>query len=112
MKKFLALYMAPTASLDEMMKSSTPEEMKKSMEDWNAWAKRHKKELADLGNPAGKNKRVTESGVADVRNEICGYSIVTAASHEAAADLFVDNPHFTIPGGYIEVLELLDMPGE
>lgn len=112
MKKFLALYMAPTASLDEMMKNSKPEDMQKSMADWNAWAKRHDKDIVELGAPAGKNKRVTSDGVSNVRNEVCGYSVVQAATHEEAAALFKDNPHFSIPGGYIEVVECLDMPTE
>ncbi len=34
MEKFLVLYLAPVAVLEEMMKSMTPEQGEKSKEDW------------------------------------------------------------------------------
>lgn len=102
--------MAPTESLDEILTSSTPESAQKGMDDWMQWAKKHEKDIVELGAPAGKNKRVVGDDVSDLRNEVCGYSIVQADSHGAAAKLFSDNPHFAIPGGYIDVLECLDMP--
>lgn len=110
MKKFIALYMAPIEEFDKIMKS-TPEEMKKGMDDWNKWADSHKENIADLGAPLGKNKRVTKDGVSSTRNEIGGFSIIQAESHEVAADIFKDSPHLTIPGAYIDVLEWVQMPG-
>lgn len=110
MKKFVALYMAPIAEMDKMMKSSTPEDMKKGMDDWMKWADAHKKDIVELGAPLGKNKRVMKSGVFSERNEVAGFSIVQAESHEAAADIFENNPHLVIPGAYIEVLEWVEMP--
>ena len=101
--------MIPNATIDEMMKNSTPEERKASMDGWMQWAKRHEKDLIELGTPTGKNKRVMTSGVSDVRNEVCGYSIVQAASHEDAAKLFSDNPHLQMSGAYVEILECLLM---
>lgn len=111
MKKFLALYMAPTASLDEMMANSTPEDQKKGMEEWMQWMQSHEADIVDHGAPAGKNKRVMGSDVQDVRNEVCGYTIVQAESHEKAAEMFANMPHMGIKGGYVEVVELMDMPG-
>ncbi len=111
MKKYIALYVASNNAIDEMMKSSTPEGMKEGMQKWFAWGKAHEKDVIDLGNPAGKNKRITSGGIADVRNEVCGYTLVRADSHDAAAELFTDNPHLDIPGGYIEVLECVDISG-
>lgn len=110
MKKFLALYMAPLEAIDEMMKNAKPEDMQKSMDEWMRWTKRYPGAFVDMGAPAGKNKRVTEDGVADVRNEVCGYSVVQANSHEAAAKIFAECPHLEIPGGYVEVVACLDMP--
>jgi len=109
MKKFLALYMAPIASLDEMMKTSTPEDRKKGMDDWTAWAGKHKDIITDMGNPIGKNMRVTKSGAAAVRNEVCGYSMLSADSHEEAAAIFADCPHFGLKGAYVEVMECMSM---
>ena len=109
MQKFIALYMIPVASMDEMMKNSTPEQRQAGMDSWKQWAKMHEKDLVDLGVPLGKNKRVTASGVSDVRNEVCGYSLVQAESHDAAAKLFMDNPHLQMSGAYVEVLECRSM---
>ena len=109
MKKFIALYMVTPAAMDEMMKNSTPEERKKGMDEWMAWAEQHKEDLVELGTPLGKNKRVTQEGVSDERNEVGGYSIAQAESHEAATKIFEDCPHFKMPGAYIEVMECMTM---
>jgi hypothetical protein len=43
---------------------------------------------------------------------LTGYTIVQAESHEAAAKLFENHPHFTLlPGNSIEIIECLDIPG-
>src|SRR3989344_7714640 len=108
MKKYLVLYMAPIEVMDKMMKESSPEDMKKGMDEWMEWAKKHP-EIADIGAPLGKNKRVTKEGISDVRNDVGGYSFVEAESQEAAAKVFAGSPHFELPGAYIEVLECVKM---
>jgi hypothetical protein len=62
-----------------------------------------------MGNPIGKNMRVTKSGAAAVRNEVCGYSMLSADSHEAAAAVFADCPHLDLKGAYIEIGECMPM---
>ena len=62
MKKFMAMYMAPAATIAEMMKA-TPEQMKTGMDDWMKWSDAHKKQIVELGAPLGKTKRVTTSGM-------------------------------------------------
>jgi hypothetical protein len=104
--------MAPNATIDAMMKNASPEDQKKGMDDWTAWMDAHKADLADMGAPTGKNKRVTKGGVSDTRNEVCGYTIVEADSHDAAAALFADCPHLEMDGAYVEVLECLEMDGK
>jgi len=42
MKKFLALYMAHTGAMAEMMKNSTPEQRKKGSEAWMKWMDDHR----------------------------------------------------------------------
>jgi len=110
MKKFVALYMAPVAGLDEMRKNTSPQQMKEWNESWMKWAKSHEKSFVDRGAPAGKNKRVAKDSVRDVRNEVTGYSVVQADSHEDATKIFQDNPMLQMPGAYIEVLEYVEMP--
>lgn len=103
--------MAPTSAMDEMMKAADPHQKQEGMDRWKKWANIHKKDLVELGAPLGKNKRITTTGAVDKRNEVTGFSIVQADSHEAAAKVFHDNPHLQIPGAYIEVLEWVSLPG-
>ncbi len=110
MKKFLALYKMDMAEMQKMMASTSAEERKKSMGDWEVWMKKHMPSLADPGGPAGKTKRVAASGVTDIKNDIGGYSVVQAESYEAAAALFGDNPHLAMPGATVEVMEIMQMP--
>lgn len=112
MKKFMVLYMAPSAQFEQMMKNATPEQQQKGMDAWMKWMNANKASLADGGAPLGKTKRVDANGASDTRNEIGGYSIVQAESHDAAVKLFgPDHPHMMMPGGWIEVTEIMPMPG-
>lgn len=112
MKKFLVLYMAKTADFEKMMKNSTPEQQKKGMDDWMKWMGEHKSSLVDGGAPLGKTKRVDAKSTTDTKNEVGGYSIVQAASADAAAKLFgKDHPHLQMPGAWIEVVEAMQVPG-
>ncbi|MFZ2555637.1 MAG: hypothetical protein WAX57_02255 [Minisyncoccia bacterium] len=54
--------------------------------------------------------KVTPSSVEPMRNEIGGYSIIEAESHDEAAKKMQDSPHFKMmPGGWIEVMEIMPM---
>lgn len=44
-------------------------------------------------------------------DEVGGYSVVQAESHEAAAKLFEKHPHNEMPGAWVEVMEIKSMPG-
>ena len=111
MKKFLVLYRMDIAEMQKMMANTSEEERKKSMGKWEAWMKKNMASMADHGGPVGKTKRVAASSIADIRNDIGGYSIVQAESHEAAAALFADSPHLTMPGATAEVMEIMPMAG-
>lgn len=112
--KFVALYTgAPEAfgrwqALDETTRA---EREAAGMKDWDAWSKRHKAAIIDTGGPLGKTKRTDASGVRDTRNAIAGYVIVEAESHEAAARLFENHPHFAIfPGDGVEIMPCNPIP--
>ncbi len=110
MKKFLALYMAPVAAMEKMMKESTPEQMKQGMSEWQDWMTEHADAITDSGGPLGKTKRVTLEEISDTKNDIGGYTIIEADSHEAAAELFQSSPHFKMmPGATVEILEIMPM---
>lgn len=110
MKKYFVLYLAPAAVIEKMMANTTPEEQKTGMDKWAQWMKSHKEVLADMGAPLGKTKRVMLQGVVDVKNEVVGYSIVLAESHEAAAQLFADSPHLEMRGATIDVMAIGAVP--
>ena len=112
MKKFHVSYMADSAAMAKMMKEATPEQGKKSMDAWMRWMEAHKKATVDMGAPLGKSKRVDGKGAKDAANDLCGYSVVQANSHDEAAKLF-DNthPHLQMPGAWIEITEVMPMPG-
>lgn len=110
MKKFLVLYRMDMGEMQKMMANTSPEDRKRGMAEWEAWMKKKAASFADRGGPAGKTKKVTASGVTDTRNDIGGYSIVQADSYDAAAAVFADSPHLTMPGATVEVMEITSMP--
>jgi hypothetical protein len=78
---------------------------------WKAWVEKHQKALVEIGGPLGKTKRVGPDGIADVSNEMGAFSVVRAESHQAAAGMFENHPHFAIfPGEAVEVMPVLPIP--
>ena len=110
MKKFLVLYKAPTSAFEQMQKS-TPEQQKAGMDAWMAWGKKASTSIVDMGAPLGKSLRVTDDTAAPIVNDLGGYSVLQAASKEALAETLKGHPHFMMPGGFIEVVEMMPMPG-
>jgi len=109
MKKYLALYMASGADFERMMKEATPEQRKQGMDAWGKWGDKHKREIVEMGAPVGKTKKVTKAGVEAMKNQVGGYTIVQANSHDEAAKIFSDSAHFMMPGAWVEVMEIMEM---
>ena len=79
---------------------------------WKAWAEKHQAAIVSMGGPLGKTKKVTQQGIADISNEMGGFTVVRAASHEAAAKMFEKHPHFAIfPGESVEIMPVMPIPG-
>ena len=114
MKKFLAIYLGSASGMAEWKKLDEAKRKQREaagMEAWNKWGTVNQKAIVDQGTPLGKTKLISKQGVSDTKNEITAYTIVQAESHEAAAKLFENHPHFTIfPGESVEVMECLPMP--
>lgn len=84
----------------------------KGMAAWGAWVEKHGASIIAMGGPLGKTKKVTERGIEDVSNELGAFTVVKAGSHEAAAKLFENHPHFSIfPGEAVEIMPILPIPG-
>ena len=116
MKRFLAVYIGTEAALarwkdldDDKRRAREAEGIKA----WMDWATANAAAIVEDGSPLGKTKRVSSQGIADIRNALTGYTIVQVESHQAAAKLFEDHPHFTIfPGDSVEIMECLPIPGQ
>ncbi len=109
MRRFLVLNLLPASVLDDWRRN--PADKRRAAEDkmeqeWRDWTGRHRKMFVDLGAGAGKTKRVTAWGISDARNDIMLYSIVSAESHDAAAQSFLRHPHLQIPQSSIEIVDL------
>jgi len=104
--------MASEAEFEKMMKTSTPEQQKKGMEAWMKWMNEHKPSLIDGGAPLGKTKRVDANGASNAKNQMGGYSVVQAETHDAATKMFgKEHPHLQVPGAWIEIVEIMPLPG-
>jgi hypothetical protein len=110
MKKFLVLYKAPLASFEQMMKA-TPEQQKAGMDAWMAWGAKASKDILDMGAPLGKSLKVTATGASPTKNDLGGFSIMQGESKEGVAEVLKGHPHFMMPDGFIEIVELMPMPG-
>ena len=116
MKRFMAVFTgSPNAFETYTRRFKSEDERKandrKGIEAWHKWVDDHKGAIVDMGAPLGRTKRVTKDGLADVRNNLGGYTVVQAESQEAAAKMFVNHPHFTIfPGDGVEIMECLPIP--
>ena len=115
MKRFLAIYTGTAEAMNQW--KSLPEQDRREreaagMKAWHEWAERHQAAIVEAGGPLGKTKSASAAGLADIRNNMAAFTIVQADSHEQAAALFKDHPHFTLfPGDAVEVMECLPIPG-
>ena len=101
----------PIAELDKWMEKSAEEREPaeaKFKQEWDTWLAAHKDSVLNTI-ALGKTKEVTTGGIADARNEMMLSSYVQAESLEAAAEIFKDHPHLSMPGGRIEVVETRQM---
>lgn len=114
MKNFLAIYVGTAEALAAFQRLDEKEREQREaagMAAWMEWGRVHEAQITDVGAPLGKTKRVAADGISDIRNNIAGYTIVKAESHEAAAKLFLNHPHFTLfPGDGVEIMECLPLP--
>ena len=117
MKTFLAVYLgsvtAPAqAEWNKLDEATRQKRMAAGMKAWGDWMTTHKAAIVVEGGPLGKTKRTSASGVSDTKNNMSGFVVVRAESHEAAAHMFEHYPHFAIfPGDSVEIMECLPIPG-
>lgn len=113
-KNFMAIFVAEPGAFEKwnaMDEAVRKEREAKGMRAWHQWHEDHKAIIVDAGGPLGKTKRTDLNGVSDTSNPIGGYIIVKAETHDAAARLFENHPHFAIlPGNAVEIMPCNDIP--
>jgi hypothetical protein len=117
MKKFLAIFLGSQSSPKFAAWNALPATQREAQHKagvaaWHAWVEKHRAAIVDGGGPLGKTKTISAQSIADTKNLLTGYTVVQAESHEAAARLFENHPHFTLmPGDCVEIMEILPIPG-
>jgi hypothetical protein len=118
MKKFLAIYIGTEAAharsdWNGLGEAERQQKEQAAVAAWMAWGDEHAAAIVDQGAPLGKTKRAAPGGITDIKNAMTGYVIVQAESHEAAARMFENHPHFSMfPGDSVEIMECLPLPGQ
>jgi hypothetical protein len=117
MDNFLAIFTGTPQTVEKsgwnkLSESARNERMQAGTKAWHAWMNANNQNVVVAGGPIGKTKRVSSTGVEDWTNAICGYVVVSAASHQAAAKMFEGHPHFAmLPGDGVEVMQCMPVPG-
>jgi hypothetical protein len=100
------------AAWQAMPEAARKKKEQEGMAAWKGWVEKHQGAIQAMGGPLGKTKKVDGNGVADIANEMGAFTVVKAASHEAAARMFENHPHFAIfPGERVEIMPVLPIPG-
>ena len=116
-KLFLAVFLGSKDNARMKAWSELPEaerhaKEKEGIAAWHAWVEKHKAVIVDFGGPLGKTKSIGERGITDASNALTGFTVVRSASHEEAAKMFENHPHFAFfPGESVEVMPVLPIPG-
>ena len=114
MKRFLAIYTGSPVAMSRWETFSEAERNKRQttgIAAWHKWVEDNKSSIIEMGGPLGRTKLVSSAGISDIRNSMTGFTIIEAASQEAAAKLFLNHPHFIVfPGEGVEVMEVLPVP--
>ncbi|NBB15774.1 hypothetical protein GVN21_10450 [Caulobacter sp. SLTY] len=108
MQEYICLYVGEPGDGPGDM---SPEDIGRGMQAWGQWHEDHADAIVVNGGPAGRTKSVAKNGVTDIRNTVAGFVVVKAESHEAAAAMFENHPHFSIfPGTAVEVMPVMPVP--
>ncbi|MFP5386579.1 MAG: hypothetical protein ACLGHN_10900 [Bacteriovoracia bacterium] len=116
MKQFLAIYRGEPGKGNVEWNNLSEDEMQKrtkqGMEAWGKWMKENAAQIVQPGGPLGKTLQVDREGISSKVNRDCGFVIIEAATHQEAAEKFLNHPHFSIfPGENVEIMECLPIPG-
>lgn len=112
MKKFLAIFTCAENSKNheewkKLSQETQRERMQAGMAANEQWKARFKNQIIYEGSPLDEmTKLIDREGIHDLPSKMGYFLVVQANSHEEAARIFLEHPHFAIfPGDGVEVLE-------
>lgn len=116
MKSFLAIFTCSENSKShqawkQLDPQSQQERMQKGVAARQQWWAKYKNQIVLDGGSLGQTtKKINTQGIHDVPSQMGAFLVVQADSHEEAARIFLDHPHFSIfPGDSVEIIERLDI---
>jgi hypothetical protein len=116
MKRFLAVFTGSPDAMNRWLALPEAERQARTeqgMAAWHQWAADQASSIVDMGGPLGRTKLIGPGGISDIRNAMAAYAVVQADSHESAAALFLNHPHFMLfPGDGVQVMEVMPVPGQ
>ena len=114
MKKYLAVFTGSPGAMarwEALPEAERQRRQSTGVAAWKKWALDNGASIVDMGGPLGRTKLVSTSGISDIRNNLSAFTVVQADSQDAAAQLFLNHPHFTIfPGEGVEIMEVMAIP--
>lgn len=110
MKKFIALYHAPAAAVEQSL-NVTPAEQEAGMQKWFDWKAKNKEAVLDFGAPLSTGHAYDHTGhCSDSAREVCGYSVFQDRDETSLKERLADHPHYQWhPRATIELHEVLDI---
>jgi hypothetical protein len=107
MSKYIYLYRGPATPMAEF----TPEQGAEQMAAWTAWMGRVGTALVDGGSPFGARAALSDDGTSTQPSDQNGYTIVEAASLDAARELLIGHPFLAEGKGRftVDIYELMPM---
>ncbi|XGC79845.1 hypothetical protein ACES2L_10940 [Bdellovibrio bacteriovorus] len=112
MKTFLAIFKCAENSKNhqawmKLDSQAQKDSMQKGASALEAWALKYKTQIVYEGSALGElTKRTDVNGIHDIPSQMGKFMVVKAQSHEEAAQMFIDHPHFKyFPGDAVEVSE-------
>ena len=108
MPRFMLVYKGDATDMSDM----TQEEAGAVMAKWAEWMQKVGPALTDIGTPFGPGSSLVDDGSSGSATSLTGYSIVEAASMDAARSLADGHPYLSEgKGNYaIDLFELMPVP--
>ncbi len=113
MKNFILIFMG--ANYSDL--GFSPKEMQERLGNWGDWTKRLSEKGIYKGGDGlteairrveGADKVVIDRTSAELKEVIGGYILITAKDFDEATEIAKDYPDFDLPGGAVEVREIMD----